>query len=153
MKPKKPGIKKRRRPLAVPDVPDPMQGVELPEEATRGQEAMIVLDAASKAIRDARAHEKAIMTLTQDADFYCVLVFDSRDQKKAFLAGVRKKYALRFPGDIYLDGRLLADALGIEIPEVETKMPGLFRIDRKLAAIAMPIPKMMDAANRNRRRN
>jgi hypothetical protein len=153
MKPKERGIKKRRRPLAVPNVPDPMQGVEIPEDATRGQEAKIVLDAASKAIRDARAHEQAIMTLTQDADFYCVLVFDSRDQKKAFLAGMRKKYALHFPGDIYLDGRLLADALGIEIPEVKTKMPGLFRIDKKLAAIAMPIPKKIDAASRNRRRN
>lgn len=153
MKPKKRSIKKRRRPLAVPHVPDPMQGVEIPEDATRGQEAKIVLDAASKAIRDARAHEKAIMTLTQDADFYCVLVFDSRDQKKAFLAGVRKKYALRFPGDIYLDGRLLADALGIQIPEVKTKMPGLFRIDKKLAALAQPIAKTIDAASRNRQRN
>ena len=134
---------KRRRPLAVPDVPDPMQRLEIPADATRGQEAKIVLDAASKAIRDARAQEKAMMDLTQDAD--CVLVFDSREQKKAFLTGMRKKYALRFPGDIYLDGHLLADALAIEIPEVKTKMPGPFRIDKKLAAIAQPIPKKKHA--------
>ncbi len=134
------GIKKIRRPLAVPEVPDPMQGVEIGEEMPRGEQAVVVLKASEKAIRDARANEQAIMQLTQDADFYFVSVFDSRDQKKAFLAGVRAKYGVGFPGDIYIDGRLLADALGIEIPDVKTKMPGLFKVDKKLAALAMKPP-------------
>lgn len=130
------GIKKMRQPLQPPDVGDPMEGFDLPDEPDPGKDAEVVLGAAALALRDKRAAEQASMELTTDGRFYFCAIFDTGEQKMAFLRAM----GLLTEGDIYIDGRKLADKCGVEIPEVKTKMPKLFRVDKKLGALAMPIP-------------
>ncbi|MEQ1694762.1 MAG: hypothetical protein ABL901_02880 [Hyphomicrobiaceae bacterium] len=131
------GIQKRRDKLQIEQKMagiDPMEGVELshqPDDAA--QDVKKVMGAVGQAFAKRREDEAKSMALTTDGAFYCCLIFDTRDQKMAFLRGV----GMEKEGDIYVDGRKLADRLSIELPKVEGKMPGLFRIDKKYQAMVM----------------
>lgn len=127
---------KRRQELQPPDVPDPMDAVAV-STSDEAQQAKAVMGAAGIALAQRRLDEAKSMELTTDGRFYFVGVFDTYAQKEAFLKGVREKFGCKADGDIYIDLRQWADALGIPIPEVPVKMPGLFRIDRKYADLAM----------------
>jgi hypothetical protein len=131
------GIQKKLPPLQVEQrlgKVDPLEGEELshdPEDAA--EDVQKVMSAVGKAFAKRREDEAKSMELTTDGAFYCCLIFDTRDQKMAFLRGV----GMERDGDIYVDGRKLAALLNIELPKVEAKMPGLFRIDKKYAAMVM----------------
>lgn len=135
------GPKKIRRPLDEPDVGDPMEGHEFDENGDNGDDAKVVLGAAGQALAAKREAERKSMELTTDGSFYTTFVFDTGEQKAAFFRGLRQKFDVRFEGDLYPDGRKLADALGIELPAVPVKMPKLFRVDKRYGAIATPVPK------------
>lgn len=123
---------KVRNPLPEPEVDDPLEGVEIDEE-DKGQQVQVITSAALEALKKRRADEQASMDLTTDGAFYFCAIFDTRDQKMAFLRAL----GLSEQGDIYVDGRKLADKMGIEIPEVKAKMPKLFRVDKRYAEMAM----------------
>ena len=149
------GIQHKRPPLAEPEFDDPMKGVELDTE-DRGQQAEVTMSAALKSLHKKREDEAKSMELTTDGAFYFVAVFDTRDQKMAFLNGIDYK-----DGDLYIDGRQMADcvngkmnavaaliqlpqklasafeAMKLKLPMVEVKMPKLFRIDKKYGAMAL----------------
>lgn len=52
-----------------------------------------------------------------DASFYCVLIFDDAGQNHAFVDAVKAKAHIDGDGNIFLDGRRVADGLGIVLPE------------------------------------
>ena len=132
------GSLKRRSELRPPDASDPMEAVAgVTTESDPCQQAKAVMGAAGIALAKRREDEQKSMDLTTDGRFHLTLVFDTFAQKEAFLKGAREKHGMRSDGDIFVDGRQWADALGIQIPEVPTKMPGLFRVDPKYAAMVM----------------
>ena len=64
----------------------------------------------------------AVWKRTTDRSFYFCVVFDSGGQAKAFLDALRLQGKLMQDGDLFIDGRNLADALGIKIPDPEYPM-------------------------------
>lgn len=73
------------------------------------------------------------MKTATDGANYVVLAFDSRDQVDAFLAGT----GMNQGGDLFIDGRAMADRLNIKIPEASRKFNISAKVDPKLAALAM----------------
>ena len=61
-----------------------------------------------ESMKAAKAHKKA----NDDAEFYFVAAFQSKEQKKAFLKALK----LQEDWSLYVDGRKLAKACGVEIP-------------------------------------
>lgn len=129
---------KRRGELRAPDIPDPMEAVtDVSTQSDPCQQAKTVMGAAGIALAQRRADEQKSMDLTTDGRFHITLVFDTFDQKEAWIKGLARDYGLHLEGDIFADGRKIADAMKIPIPEVATKMPGFFRVDAKYAAMVM----------------
>jgi len=129
---------KVRPPMRFEDVDDPLSPEQIDEArgvivGDAGAQATVAMSATLAALKKRREDENASRALTTDGAFYCVLIFDTRDQKMAWL----KAKGLDQEGDIFVDGRKVADVDGIAIPEVKAKMPGLFRIDQKYAAMTM----------------
>ena len=133
---------KMRPPMRFEDVDDPLTEDQVDDakgvlKGDAGAQATVAMSATLAALKKRREDENASRALTTDGAFYCNLIFDTREQKVAFLTAFEQRFSCRFEGDIFIDGRIMADALGIAIPEVKAKMPGLFRIDQKYAAMTM----------------
>lgn len=69
-----------------------------------------------------RARVKEIRERQADAEYYTCLVFDSRGQCQAFVDELAKRFVIGRDGDLFLDGRHLAAAMGIELPPPEYAM-------------------------------
>ena len=52
-----------------------------------------------------------------DASFYCTLIFNDSGQNQAFIEALKAKTHLDGDGNIFLDGRRVADGLGTVLPE------------------------------------
>ncbi len=65
---------------------------------------------------------KQVWKRTTDRQFYFVTVFDAGNQARAFLDALKLAGHLTQDGDRFIDGRALADSLGIAIPEPEYPM-------------------------------
>lgn len=74
--------------------------------------------AAKKAEFAAREQRvRAVWQRTTDKSYYFTVVFDAGNQARAFIDALKLQGKLMQSGDLYLDGRALADALGIALPE------------------------------------
>jgi hypothetical protein len=93
-----------------PETPDQLADVEY----TGDQEvdAKAELTALQAAFRDRKAKESRRFELATDSEYWCALVFQTRDQKEAFLNAL----GLLPYGDKYLDGELVAQKMGIPLP-------------------------------------
>lgn len=96
------------------------------EEATN-QEVSATL-AAFKARAQAEQERFALVT---DSEYWVAACFQTREQKEAFLAGLK----LLQHGDKYIDGRLLAQRMGIELPPAAVPYNTSARVDAKFAAL------------------
>lgn len=75
-------------------------------------------EAAKKAQFKAREQRvREVWLRTTDRSYYFSVVFDAGNQARAFLDALRVEGKLMQSGDLYIDGRALADALGIQLPE------------------------------------
>jgi hypothetical protein len=74
--------------------------------------------------------EQARQELATDSEYWTAIVFQSREQKEAFLAAL----GLLEHGDKYLDGYEVAKAMNITLPPAEVPY-SLGRIDKRLAAL------------------
>lgn len=87
-----------------------------PSKAAEPEEQEVNLaEEANATVSDFRkdmAREKASMKLANDTEFWCALVFETRDQKDAFLEAVK----LARLGDKYVNGVRLAESIGIKLP-------------------------------------
>lgn len=109
-----------------PPDPSPLEGVEyegnLERDAKKEFESLKL-----KGFKERAKNEEKRQRLATDSEFWTCLVFQDREQKEAFL----KALDLFQHGDKYLDGRLVARKLGVEIPESEISYR-LGKIDPKL---------------------
>jgi hypothetical protein len=110
------------RPTAVKG--DPIAGLKIDER--RPLEAMekAVLATHDK-MKEARSTHSALASeqkstaRAMDTGYYVCLVFDAGNQCDAFIKALKARVYLSEPGDMFLDGRQIADAMGIDIPAPE----------------------------------
>lgn len=107
----------------VRDAPEPVQasgtGPVVPEARVPHDPEL----AAKIAGQQRRAAQtKQVWKRTTDRQFYFVCVFDAGNQARAFLESLKLAGHLTQDGDRFIDGRALADSLGIKIPEPEYPM-------------------------------
>jgi len=116
---------KKRPPLpSMERAPDPLAGVDLPDDPEGS--AAAELDAVQKGFRARAAKEAARFNDATDTGYYTCLVFENRAQLDAFLAALD----LSQEGDLYLDGREVAARMGISIEPADRIAPAPPRLDR-----------------------
>lgn len=74
-----------------------------------------------------------------DSEFWCALCFETRAQKEEFLS----KLGLLAHGDKYLDGRLVAEKLGIVLENKGTLAPLKVRRDKDFEALSLKRREVM----------
>ena len=125
--PKKGKIKKRKVALKLEDVPE-----DKPE---------------LKAFMEARLKAGAKMANSEDSTYYLNLVFQSTEQKTAFLRHFRRIPVL---ATMYMDGVLLAKALEIELPPCDVPVQHS-PLNKKLEALILDSNKFQAAELRKKR--
>lgn len=96
--------------LGAYTAPDPLADVEYTDDLA--EDSARELTAMQSAYRDRAKAEAARFKDATDSEFWFAVCFTSREEKEAFLAAI--KVNRRMMGDKYLDGRKLAQVLGIE---------------------------------------
>lgn len=100
-----------RRPLpAFEKVDDPIDESTFPGDLEGDARAEV--DQVRHAFAEAREKEKAHFARQTEAGYYFVAVFEDEPQCDAFFKAVK----LSRQGDLFVDGRILADLLGVELP-------------------------------------
>lgn len=131
----------KKRPIRKPLLPlqpatDPIVGV-VDYTGDVESDAKQELDAIQSGFRDRLKGEADRFKVATGSNYCFCVVFDDGDQADAFLnaVGVGKSES-----DLFVDGRKLADRLGIAIPESKLVLGRKFKVDGKLAKYAT-IPK------------
>ena len=117
------------------DGDDPLDAVEQTGDVER--DSLAELEVIQRSV--AQVKEVAEMDRRRyagDADFWLGAVFQSRRQKEAFLRALPQ---LPCDEGQYVDGRVLAELLGIELPPVPIPRTPRRRIDRDYAELALPV--------------
>lgn len=83
-----------------------------------------------RAFKERAKREETRRRLATDSEFWTCFVFQDREQKEAFLRALN----LLQHGDKYLDGRVVAKKLGVELPESEIAY-GREKVDPKLSEL------------------
>lgn len=90
--------------------------VEMPEPTGNAETDCVAdLDALSAGFRARAKDENQRFRLATDSEYWTCICFQTREQKEAFLAALK---LIEF-GDKYLDGQVVAKALGIDLPKAE----------------------------------
>ncbi len=101
--------------------------VYLPEPSGNPEEDSAAdLDALQQGFRSRSKAENDRFALATDSEYWACLCFQTREQKDRFLSALK---ILEF-GDKYLDGRLVAERIGIELPEASVPYKPEPRLDR-----------------------
>ncbi|EGY53133.1 hypothetical protein [Neisseria shayeganii] len=87
------------------------------------------LDAVQQGFRDRIKNESNRFELATDSEYWFAACFQTREQKEAFL----KAIDLLAHGDKYIDGRLLAEKLGITLPDADVPYRTEGKIDKDYA--------------------
>lgn len=88
--------------------------VEPPEQTGNPElDSAADLDAVQQGFRNRAKQESDRFALATDSEYWAAICFQTREQKEAFLSALK---LLEF-GDKYLDGRLVAERLGVKLPE------------------------------------
>lgn len=122
-------------PLAM-KAPDPLKDSN--PEGDLEEQTMEELGAVEKGFRQRAADERERFLAATETSFYCCLVFDSGAQCDAFLKGTGLD---KGQSDLFVDGRVLAKMMGIELPPAVVDLKREFKVDKKLAALAEPLKK------------
>jgi hypothetical protein len=125
----------RRRPLEfVPEADNPLFDQDL--SGNNEQRRKKELDAVGKAFSKASKQISGRDALSGYGVDYCCVVFHDADQVDAFLRGV----GYPEPKDHYIDGPILADILGITLPEPKVAISKLKRTHNpRLTQLAAPL--------------
>ena len=111
-----------RKPKAPELEPKPLE-VEAKEEVSE----------TLKAFKARKGNEHKRRLEATDSEFWCALCFETRAQKEEFLG----KLGLLVHGDKYLDGRLVAQRLGIVLGNKGTLGPLKVRRDKDFEAMSL----------------
>jgi hypothetical protein len=80
-------------------------------------DARATLDAVSEGFRARMRDEANRFRDSTDSEFWFAVCFQSREQKEAFLGALK----VLLHGDKYVDGQVLAEALGIALPKADVR--------------------------------
>jgi hypothetical protein len=132
MAPRAPQVRGGPRPGAlkipsIPKAPDPIDESAYP--GTVEGDAKAEADQIQAGFRERMAAEADRFQTATEGDYYSVVMFASGEQCRAFCA------ALGQDGGLFIDGRVLADRLGIELPPAKIMSNPSPRIDPKLAKL------------------
>jgi hypothetical protein len=123
---KKPNFAPKRAPLpSMTKAPDPLKGVKLPDDVE--ESPAVELNAVQQGFRDRAAQEAQRFEDATDTGFYTCIVAENRAQLDAFLEAV----GMKDKGDLFLDIRDLADALGLDIPKGGARGGSAAKVDPK----------------------
>jgi hypothetical protein len=109
----------KREPLPEPREPllkdfqqvrDPL--VNVPDTGSVQENARLELEAVQTAFYERRDSQKHSSITQFDTEYWFAVIFEDRDQKEHFLLSL----GILQHGDKYVDGRILAEALSIELP-------------------------------------
>ena len=90
--------------------------VDIPEQTGDAEaDSAADLDAVQAGFRKRAKDEGKRFALATDTEYWSCICFQTREQKEAFLAAIG---VLQY-GDKYLDGALVAKALGIDLPSAD----------------------------------
>jgi hypothetical protein len=91
------------------------------------------VDALQQGFRDQREAEQQRFNTIVDGNYYFCVVFEDGLQADAFL----KHFQMLAHQDLFVDGRVLAQRCGVELPaSTRLKKPPVFRVDKKLASLS-----------------
>lgn len=88
-----------------------------------------------------RARVKEIRERQADASYYCVLVFDTGGQCNAFINNLMARHVVGRDGDMFLDGRHVAEVFGIPLPPPEYTMTTSVALSKGKAKEMAKVPK------------
>jgi hypothetical protein len=136
-KPARLGKDINRRPLSfIEPAPNPMSGL-----VTKGRDVEDYMSEEvsrlQQGFRQRAEAERVRFSETTRSDYYFTVVFEHGDQRAAFL----KQAGYRETDPYYVDGLLLAAALGIELPPSPFKLRPLRPADKSLKHLVTVIPK------------
>jgi hypothetical protein len=117
-KPAKPEpLPEPREPLLEDFAParDPL--VNLPDTGSVQKTALVELEAVQTAFYERRNSEKHRSITQFDTEYWFAVIFEDRDQKEHFLQAL----GIIQHGDKYVDGRILAECLSIELPASDVR--------------------------------
>lgn len=103
------------------------------EELPLEEECVQEVSAALQAFKDRNEAEAKLRVEATDSEFWVALCFETRAQKEEFLA----KVGLLAWGDKYLDGRLMAKAMGIVLENKGSLGPLKVKRDRDYEALSL----------------
>lgn len=90
--------------------------VDIPEQTGDAEvDSKADLDAVQAGFRKRALDEGKRFALATDTEYWSCICFQTREQKEHFLAAIG---VLKY-GDKYLDGALVAEALGIDLPKAD----------------------------------
>ena len=110
-------LKKNPPPVMV-ESPEPSGNHEIDSSAD--------LDAVQSGFRNRAKQESDRFALATDSEYWVAICFQTREQKDAFLSALK---ILEF-GDKYLDGQLVAERLGVKLPESKVPYKPEPKLDR-----------------------
>lgn len=118
---------------AFDPAPDPIQ--DQPEGIPPDESVQIELTEIQRGFRERMAAEAERYKTATDGSYYAVVCFETGAQCDAFFNyfGIG-----RGEGSLFVDGRPMADKLGIQLPAADLR-PTVNRINPKLAAMARKI--------------
>ena len=103
--------------------------VDIPEQTGDAEaDSAADLDAVQAGFRKRAKDEGKRFALATDTEYWSCICFQTREQKEAFLAAIG---VLQY-GDKYLDGALVAKALGIEVPSADVPYNTSAKRDKSL---------------------
>lgn len=92
------------------------------------------LDAVQSGFRDRAKRESERFALATDSEYWACICFQTREQKDRFLSAL----GLLDLGDKYLDGQLVAERLGVELPGADVP----YKPQRSPVAQGCPMPAL-----------
>jgi len=122
-----PPIKRRPDLETMKAAPDPIDESRYPGELEGDQEAE--LDMVAEGFRERMKNEAKRFGDATDSSYYFVAVFESPAQAAAFTK------ALQLPDKRFIDGRAMADRLGIDLPAGGIKLNPSPRLDPTLSRL------------------
>lgn len=104
---------------ALHDSPDPLAEVRSKDYATHHESHKAVMSEALKVFKASAKNEQALLDQATDCNYFFCVAFKNRDQKDAFLAGMKwDKCSDEDESYVqYLDGLVLAKRMGIPMPD------------------------------------
>jgi len=128
-----PPVQRRPELAAFKPASDPIDESQYP--GTPDGDAAAELTQVQSGFRERMAAESKRRKSATDPSYYFVVAFESGEQAAAFLQGVGMSSSQTGQGELFIDGRAMADRLKIALPKAETSLNPSPRIDRDWSAL------------------